>query len=56
MLAVRSILGTLVELWQFLAHGRRRWLLPLIVVLALFTGLIILGSIPVLQPLIYPLF
>lgn len=56
MLALRSVLGTLVELWQFLAHGNRRWLLPLILILALFSGLIILGSIPALQPFIYPLF
>ncbi len=43
------------ELWDFLAHNKKWWLLPILVVLFLLGLLMILGSSAV-APFIYPLF
>ena len=43
------------ELWFFLKNNKKWWLLPILVVLALLTGLAILGG-SALAPFIYPLF
>jgi len=43
------------EFWQFLCHNRKWWLLPIVVVLALFGLLIALGGTGA-APLIYTFF
>ncbi|HEX9075481.1 MAG TPA: DUF5989 family protein [Anaerolineae bacterium] len=56
MRAIRGILGTLGELFQFLWQRRLWWLLPMIIVLILFAALIVLGSAAGVGPFIYTLF
>ncbi len=51
-----SRLGILGELFSFLWKRKLYWLIPMIVVLALFIVLIILSSNPATAPFIYPLF
>lgn len=45
-----------VELWTFLRERKKFWLLPIIVILGLFGGLIILTQGSVVAPFIYTLF
>jgi len=47
--------GLLAELWDFLAHNKKWWLLPIFIVLAL-VGVLVLLSGSVAAPFIYPLF
>jgi hypothetical protein len=48
--------GNLVtELWQFLSHNKKWWLLPIAVVLLAF-GLLLLLSSSAVAPFIYTLF
>ena len=47
--------GLLAEFWQFLAHNKKWWLLPIVAVLAVLGGLIFLSASPV-APFIYTLF
>jgi hypothetical protein len=56
MVALRGILGTLGELFQFLWARRLWWLAPMVVVLLVFAGLVILGSTAGIGPFIYTLF
>jgi len=44
------------ELFLFLKTRKKFWLIPLIVILLLFSALIILASAPALAPFIYSLF
>ncbi len=53
MIARMGILG---ELLQFLWRRKLYWLIPMIVMLALFIVLIILSSNPATAPFIYPMF
>jgi hypothetical protein len=53
MIARMGILG---ELMMFLWRRKLYWLIPMMIVLALFIVLIILSSNPVTGPMIYPLF
>ena len=46
----------LKEFWEFLKVRKKYWLLPIIVVLMLFGGLIILGQGSVVAPFIYTIF
>ncbi|MDC3323498.1 DUF5989 family protein [Gammaproteobacteria bacterium] len=46
----------LIELWAFLRTRKKLWLLPIILVLVLFGGLIILAEGSVVAPFIYTLF
>jgi hypothetical protein len=46
----------LVELWAFLRARRKFWLLPLVIVLLLFGGLLILAQGSALAPFIYTIF
>lgn len=43
------------EFWQFLAHTKKWWLLPILGIVLLLGALIFLSSTP-LAPLIYTLF
>jgi hypothetical protein len=46
----------LADLWGFLSNRKKFWLLPLIVVLLTFAGLIILAGGTAIAPFIYTLF
>lgn len=47
--------GIFVELWDFLRHNKKWWLLPIILVLVLVGVLIVLGGTAA-APFIYTLF
>ena len=44
------------ELWDFLKVRKKFWLLPVLVVLAVFGGLIVLSQGSAIAPFIYTLF
>jgi len=44
------------EFWQFLKIRKKYWLLPIIIVLVLFGGLIILSQGSAVAPFIYTIF
>ena len=46
----------LIELWMFLKVRKKFWLLPIIVMMALFGGLIVLSQGSAVAPFIYALF
>ncbi len=46
----------LAELWAFMRERKKFWLLPVIVMLALFGGLIVLTQGSAVAPFIYTLF
>jgi len=46
----------LKEFWEFLKVRKKFWLLPIIIVLVLFGGLIILSQGSVVAPFIYTIF
>ena len=46
----------LKEFWEFLKYRKKYWLLPIIIVLVLFGGLIILSYGSVVAPFIYTIF
>jgi Family of unknown function (DUF5989) len=46
----------LSELWSFMRVRRKYWLVPIIVMLAVFGGLVILAKGSAVAPFIYTLF
>ena len=46
----------LKEFWEFLKIRKKYWLLPIIIVLVLFGGLIILSQGSAVAPFIYTIF
>jgi Family of unknown function (DUF5989) len=46
----------LSELWSFMRARRKYWLIPIIVMLAVFGGLVILAKGSAVAPFIYTLF
>lgn len=50
------MIAFIVELWQFMRARRKYWLLPIVVMLAVFGGLVILTKGSVVAPFIYTLF
>jgi hypothetical protein len=46
----------LIEFWKFLRVRKKFWLLPMILMLALFGGLIVLAQGSAVAPFIYTLF
>lgn len=46
----------LKELWDFLKIRKKIWLLPIIIIMIIFGGLIILAQGSVVAPFIYTLF
>jgi len=46
----------LKEFWQFLKFRKKYWLLPILLVLVLFGGLIILSQGTAVAPFIYTIF
>ena len=49
-------MGFIKEFWEFLIERKKYWLLPTILVLVLFGGLIILSQGSAVAPFIYTLF
>lgn len=50
------MLSFVTELWTFLKVRKKFWLLPILVVLAVFGGLIVLSQGSAIAPFIYTLF
>jgi|TARA_B100000809_G_scaffold264311_1_gene319816 hypothetical protein len=46
----------LKEFWEFLRERKKYWLIPIIMVLVLFGGLIILSQGSAIAPFIYTIF
>ena len=46
----------LIEFWNFLKVRKKFWLLPMVLMLALFGGLIILAQGSAVAPFIYTIF
>jgi hypothetical protein len=44
------------ELWAFLRMRKKYWLLPIVLVMVLFGGLVVLSQISAVAPFIYTLF
>lgn len=45
-----------VELWQFMRVRKKYWLLPIVMMMALFGGLIVLTQGTAVAPFIYTVF
>jgi len=50
------VIDFIKEFWEFLKVRKKYWLLPIIIVLALFGGLIVLTQGSAVAPLIYTIF
>ena len=50
------MLSFLKEFWDFLKERKKYWLLPIIIVLVLFGGLIVLTQGSAVAPFIYTIF
>ena len=50
------MLSFVSELWEFLRVRKKFWLLPIMIVLAVFGGLIVLTQGSAVAPFIYTLF
>ncbi len=46
----------LYEFWKFLRNRKKYWLLPILIVMAIFGGLIVLSQGSALAPFIYTIF
>jgi len=46
----------LLEMWSFLSQKKKLWLLPIVVILVLFGGLVFLTQGSAIAPFIYTLF
>lgn len=46
----------LIELWEFIKVRKKFWLLPILVVMVLFGGLIVLAQGSAVAPFIYTIF
>lgn len=46
----------LIELWSFLRIRKKFWLLPIIIMMVLFGGLVILSQGSAVAPFIYTIF
>ena len=46
----------LIEFWEFLKVRKKYWLLPILLVLVLFGGLIVLSQGSAVAPFIYTIF
>jgi hypothetical protein len=49
-------MGFVAELWAFLRVRKKFWLMPVIVMMAVFGGLVVLSNGSVIAPFIYTLF
>jgi Family of unknown function (DUF5989) len=46
----------MVELWNFMKERKKFWLLPIVVMLVVLSGLVLMTSGSVVAPFIYTLF
>ncbi|MEO0330468.1 MAG: DUF5989 family protein [Bacteroidota bacterium] len=46
----------LIELWSFVRDRQKFWLLPILIVLVVFGGLVVLSQGSAVAPFLYPLF
>jgi hypothetical protein len=46
----------LAELWSFLRVRKKFWLVPLLIVMGLFGGLVVLSQGSIVAPFVYTLF
>ena len=49
-------MGFLVELWGYLRTRKKFWLLPIIIMMVLFGGLVVLSQGSAVAPFIYTIF
>jgi Family of unknown function (DUF5989) len=49
-------MGFLAELWSFMRVRKKFWLVPILIVMGLFGGLLLLGEGSVVAPFVYTLF
>lgn len=49
-------MSTILELWDFMREKKKFWLLPLIILMVVFGGLIVVTKGSALAPFIYTLF
>jgi hypothetical protein len=49
-------MSILVELWQFMRVRKKFWLLPVMIMILLFGGLLVLAEGSAVAPFIYTLF
>jgi hypothetical protein len=49
-------LSVLVEFWEFLRVRKKFWLLPLLVLMSIFSGVLILAKGSAVAPFIYAIF
>lgn len=49
-------MGFLKEMWAFLKHRKKFWLLPIIIMMVIFGGLLVLAQGSAVAPFIYTLF
>ena len=48
--------SVIVELWAFMRERKKFWLLPMLIIMVIFGGLIVLTKGSVVAPFIYTLF
>lgn len=56
MIAFRGVFSSVTELVSFLWKRKLWWMIPMVLVMLVFAGLLLLASVPVLGPFIYTLF
>ncbi|HLC40926.1 MAG TPA: DUF5989 family protein [Methylomirabilota bacterium] len=56
MIAFRGLVSSAAELVYFLWTRKLWWMIPMVIVMLLFSGLLLLASVPVVGPFIYSLF
>jgi hypothetical protein len=49
-------MGFVMELWEFLRERKKFWLIPVIVMMTVFGGLVVLSNGSAIAPFIYTLF
>ncbi|MEQ8284647.1 DUF5989 family protein [Thalassospira sp.] len=49
-------MSILKELWAFMRHRKKFWLMPVVLIMVLFGGLIVLAKGTAVAPFIYTLF
>jgi hypothetical protein len=49
-------MGFLLELWAFLRARKKYWLLPIVVMMVVFGGLVVLSQGSAVAPFIYTIF
>jgi drug/metabolite transporter superfamily protein YnfA len=48
--------GFVIEMWMFMRERKKFWLLPIVIMLVLFGGLVVLTQGTAVAPFIYTLF